>query len=141
MPTTVHRIDNFFFNVMRGPIGKYHEEVEVVRRAGVNGTLIRQLGERGSPFRVDTWRDVFDLSTGRNFYDQYSNLIGSGPVAFTWSNYTTSNAATENLNVHVLSVDVISLASAARVSNAFSANSSAILTCAWQLLFEKPDNV
>jgi len=140
-PTTVHRIDNFLFNVMRGPIGKYHQSVEVVARNGVDGTLIRQLGERGTPFRVDTWRDLQDLEGGRDKFSQYALTIGAGPVAFTWSNYTTSSAATENLKVHVLAVDVISLASAARVVNSFTGNPGAILTCAWQLLFEKPDEV
>jgi hypothetical protein len=139
MPPTVHRIDSFFFNVMRGPIGKYHDEVEVVSRAGVDGTLLRQIGKRGTPFRVDTWRDVFDLATGRSTFNQYSSLIGSGPVDITWSGYAVTG--NENLKVHVLSVDVISLASASRIANAFSTNSGAILTCAWQLLFEKPDDV
>lgn len=141
MPVTTHRIDAFQFNVMRGPIGKYHESVEVVARNGVDGTLIRQLGERGTPFRVDTWRDVFDLATGRQFFSQYAALIGAGPKNFTWSNYTTSGLANESLQVHVLAVDVVSLASAARICNGFSTNSGAILTCAWQLLFEKPDEV
>ena len=59
--------------------------VEVESRPGSQSHNIWLTGKRGVPFSVQTWRDEVTLAAASLAYENYLQLIESGPVNVRWA--------------------------------------------------------
>lgn len=94
----VNRIGQFLFTVMEGPPDTLKNTVQVIRRPGVAGAAIWNMGQMSKSFTVRTGLDTTTFDWARSYFALYCQLIGAGPQAFAWSGY---NLATEGFVVAV----------------------------------------
>ena len=104
------------------------EEVEVVKRPGVDGVGIWRTGKRGSPMTVTTTVDAASFAVGQAMYLSYSNLIANAAVAIIWEGLAMP------FLVNVLDVRVITLNAISTSVGGINPPSGAVLVCEWDLI-------
>ena len=104
MALPVNQIGNFAFLSLEGSVETLKQELELVRRPGVEGVGLWQTGIRGRPFRVRSLANPATKSAARALFRLYCNLIGADPVDFVWSDLDLS--ARERFQVAVLDVRI-----------------------------------
>lgn len=77
----VHRVDRFTFQFWRGaPPERPQQLVETYSRAGVSGTGLRVLGERGTEFDVELVEHFPLWAPAQLIVPSYQQLVGQPPV-------------------------------------------------------------
>jgi hypothetical protein len=81
MPVHTNSIGSFDFIAMEGTVFLRQQELEIIKRPGVNGVGARRLGEQGKPFDIVTVNYEATLQAAANKLDDYialknaSNLV------------------------------------------------------------------
>jgi hypothetical protein len=117
-------IGSFDFRALHGQPEEIKEQVEVLARAGVPGVAIVKTGQRGRQFTVRSVTGVADTIEGRNFYYDYTLLIGQDPQPIVWGGMT--------LGYRVAVIDVRQTALRTVLCDTHGAG--AILECEWDLI-------
>lgn len=73
-------IDDFEFFDLQGAIVYRQEQLEIFERAGVNGSGIRRLGQRGEPFELVSVQFHEDFAAALAALQDYGDLAGTDPV-------------------------------------------------------------
>lgn len=79
MPIHTNSIGDFEFLSMSGAPELRREQVELIERAGVDGTALRKTGQRSRPFEVVTMNYEASFQAAHNKMLQYKSLIGDDP--------------------------------------------------------------
>jgi len=75
---------------MDGPPDTIKNMVQVLRRPGVAGAAIWNMGQMSQPFQIRTGLDTPSFFAARSYFPLYASLIGQGPQTFVFSNYDMS---------------------------------------------------
>ena len=133
MALPVQSIGSFDFNILRGPIGAWGNDVEQIDRAGVDEFALRNLGQRGKQFVLESVRDVLTVAAGFDLLLSYQSLIGASPVVLIKDSYNFT--ASNGLDVAVLAVGLISVVGIDNVVNPIETDPQAVLRARWSLRF------
>jgi hypothetical protein len=98
----VNSIGVFTFLSLEGSVEALKQELELVRRPGVEGVGLWKTGVRGRPFRLRSKANPASKAAARSLFRLYCNLIGADPVRLVWSDIRLE--ATERFRVAVLDV-------------------------------------
>lgn len=102
MAGPLNKIGSFQFVSLAGDPTSLREEVEMVRRPGVDGLGFWKTGTRGRPFRLVSGVDAPNMVQARVLYKQYKTLIGADPVFLIWAGVNITSL--ESVKVVVLDV-------------------------------------
>lgn len=134
--TVVNEIGLFSFISLEGSIEAVREQVELVRRPGVNGVGIWKTGRRGRPFTLRSFVDAPTKLIARELYADenqgYVSLIGKDPVLLAWSDLNISGQ--ESVLVAVLDVRQVDCFSIASGRGGLNANPGGFLIADWDLV-------
>lgn len=107
-------------------------KIDLYSRAGVNGLQAVHLGERGEPFTLRSTVDVADVEAGESLYLGYGALIGSTTNEFKL--HDVDIALRDNAVLLILDVKKVLLRKFVKMVGGLNPNSTAMLTCDWQLV-------
>lgn len=79
MGVLTNSIGIYTFDDLRGEIERSREQLQVLRRAGINSVAFRKTGQRTGGFQLLSIHYVLDWTTARNALDAYKTLIGADP--------------------------------------------------------------
>lgn len=87
----INQIGQYFFTAMQGPPDALKNSVRILRRPGVAGAAVWNMGQMSAPFQIRTGLDTTTFNWARTYFALYAQLIGAGPQSFVWSNYDLSS--------------------------------------------------
>jgi len=88
MPVHLNTIGYFQFLSMEGPPFLRQEQLELIERAGVDGTAVRKTGKRSKPFEIVTLNYEASLQSAHNKMLEYKAMVGDDPVE--WVRHSVS---------------------------------------------------
>ena len=119
MALPVNTIGSETFRIMRGQIGSYQNQIEIIERPGLNGAIVRRMAKRGDPFTLETWVDTATIVSGRSNFNDYETLMAGDPQVLVWNDY---NIFTQDaLKIAILGVTLVSLNAAFNIVNPVNA--------------------
>lgn len=130
----VYSIGQFAFISLTGEVEPLKEEIEIVRRPGVDGVGLWKTGSRGRPHTLVSGVDVADVWTARYLYSLYRTLIGANPVPMVWQGWSSQQ---DSFNVVVLDVRIQRDGIFALLNSTPGLNANpayAWLNCEWDLV-------
>ncbi len=80
MPVLTNSIGTYEFLEIQGAPHLRQEQLELIERAGVDGSGVRKLGARGKPFQIRTINYETDFAAAKSKMDNYKALVGADPV-------------------------------------------------------------
>jgi hypothetical protein len=80
MPVHTNSIGDFEFLQIEGAPHLRQEQLEIIERAGVDGSGLRKLGRRGRPFELQTTNYEESFETAQSKMQEYKALVGDDPV-------------------------------------------------------------
>lgn len=133
----LNEIGPFNFISLAGNPEAVREEVELVRRAGVDGVGIWRIGQRGRPFTLRSFVDAPTIGEARLLFSHrdagYVSLIGTDPVSLLWTDIRLDPV--EGVLVAVLDVrQVECFRIAPTATGGLNASPQAFLICDWDLV-------
>lgn len=134
MALPVYSIGTHRFVEIVGDPDVLKEQIEIIQRPGVDGTLLRKMGKQGVPFQFLSRVDCQDLADGRDRLQAYAELIGGPAVAMVWSD---RNLNIESAMVSVLDVQPRLLKKIGPASGGLNPPSDAWLEAIWTLILIK----
>lgn len=132
MPTG-HQIGPHEFVLLRGEVPKIKSEREVIRYKGDDLHLLRNIGLRTEPFRLESLDYVASIVAGRTLLETYAALAGSPPQSLIKDayDYSAAAAAEDQVKVAVLNVEQVELKKVAAIAGTAD---QFVLRCAWTLI-------
>ena len=137
MATYTHQIGPYNFAWMSGSVPTISQAVEVIKKPGEDGHIIRRKGMQSPTFTLQTGAHGLSQEAGRSTFEGYRGLIGESPSdgSLGWGlckddyNYTNNLAA--NYYVHVLDVQLDELKKYACIAGT---TNTWWLRCTWTLI-------
>lgn len=122
------------FICLTGQIQNKRERTEILQRPGVDGTGVRRLAVRGTPFVLETLEDFATEALAAAAFDSYTGRIAAGP-------YTMIKDTVEYTDVAIL--EVVKVDSKRHVSivggvNGLDGGPAVILRAQWTFVFLEP---
>ena len=108
-------------------------QVQPLQRGGVEDTTFVNMGIKGQPFQMISFRDADDLEAAFELYLDYVANVGVGPLALIWSGIDIS-ALFNNTAYVVLDVIPLSIAAIRTASGGLSTNKGADIYALWTLM-------
>lgn len=136
MALPLNQLGDFTFITLVGNPVALSEQLELIQRSGLDGTMLRKLGKRGTPFELVGQVDVADLAAGRELYRQYLALKGADPVPLTW--HDCESTAEDGALVAVLDVQIRALHKIGPSAGGLTTNPGAFLESGWSLIAVAP---
>lgn len=129
----LNSIGDFAFLRLEGePLGTLRQEIELFKRAGVNGTGAVRQGFKAEPFTLRSMVDAPDQASGWQMFFAYHALVGGDPVELVWRNMPVTQSTGAMLLV--LDCRVIDIATLAAATAGLNPPSLGWLEAEWDIV-------
>lgn len=130
MPS-VNAIGPYQFVTLSGVPRGIARQLEVIERAGVDGSGIQRTGRRGRPFRLRSLVDCNSFAEADVMVEAYRLLIGEAPVELVWNGRQSS---LKGYLVVVLDVEPVDVAALVTAVGGLTGLGVAHIVAEWTLL-------